>query len=247
VGVLAPAEELALVGEGHAVFGADRDVHELDVVLVHLAVVVVGGDLLAVEVEHLHLHRVHRVLDNKLLVVALGDAQLQAVVLAPRLQVIVDAQAQREELSDAQFLEALGGPHRLGPLLAVDLVDAVLPVFVADHATLELDARVEEEAARGHAAVDLLHRVGLLEAGRVLGLNVLDALVAEIGDQNRRESVQVVAGRQGLCFSLTEREHSFVVGQHDRVDGPTCELTDALVLLHEERAFLMFVFLAQRF
>lgn len=55
-------------------FAARGNVRELEVVLIHFLVAVVGGHVLTVDVEHFDFHRVDGLLDDELLAGALGDA-----------------------------------------------------------------------------------------------------------------------------------------------------------------------------
>jgi len=91
VAVAAPAEDLACGTQSETVFAADRDVQELETLLGDVFLGRVGCDYLGAHVEFFNLHGVHGLLDDEFVVVRVGHTQLQAVVLAPGLQVVVDA------------------------------------------------------------------------------------------------------------------------------------------------------------
>lgn len=72
--VFAPALDCAFVCQSQTVFTSCSDICELDCFKFHVAVVGVGGDVFGTVLEHFNLHRVYGLLDDKPLVVALGNA-----------------------------------------------------------------------------------------------------------------------------------------------------------------------------
>jgi len=72
--VFTPAEDCAFVRQSKAMLAACSDICELHGFEFHIPVVSVGGDVFSAVLEHFNLHRVYGLLDDKPLVVALGDA-----------------------------------------------------------------------------------------------------------------------------------------------------------------------------
>jgi len=64
-------------------FTARGNVCKLDRLKFHIPIVGICCDLLTAVLKYFNLHGVHGLLDDEPLVVALGNAQLQAVILPP--------------------------------------------------------------------------------------------------------------------------------------------------------------------